>query len=91
MILRRLRRAVALVFVLALCIVRYWLRRLRGPLSLQDRALWLQRTARSVLISVGIGSRVEGKPPAHGLVVSNHLSYLEIIIFRAAMPCFFVA
>ena len=91
MTLRRFRRAVALVFVLALSIVRYWLRRLRGPLSLEDRALWLQRAARSVLISVGIGSRVEGEPPSCGLVVSNHLSYLDIIIFSAAMPCFFVA
>ena len=40
--------------------------------------------------SLGI-TPVEGEPPASGLVVSNHLSYLDIVIFAAAMPCFFVA
>ncbi len=42
MTLRRFRRAVALAFVLALCVVRYWLARLRGPMTLERRALWLQ-------------------------------------------------
>ncbi len=91
MMLRRFRRAVALVFALFLCIVRYWLKRIRGPLSLEQRAVWLQQAARMIMKSVGIGSQVEGQPPACGLVVSNHLSYLDIIIISAAMPCFFVA
>jgi hypothetical protein len=34
---------------------------------------------------------VMGTPPGHGLVVCNHLSYLDILILSAAMPCFFVA
>ena len=34
---------------------------------------------------------MEGQPPTCGLVVSNHLSYLDIVIISAAMPCFFVA
>ena len=29
--------------------------------------------------------------PEQGLVVANHLSYLDIVILSAAMPCFFVA
>jgi 1-acyl-sn-glycerol-3-phosphate acyltransferase len=29
--------------------------------------------------------------PAQGLVVSNHLSYLDILVYAAAMPCVFVA
>jgi 1-acyl-sn-glycerol-3-phosphate acyltransferase len=91
MMLRRFRRAVALVFVLALCVVRYWVKRARGPLTLEQRAMWLQQSARIVLKSLGIKSRVEGLPPACGLVVSNHLSYLDIIIISAAMQCFFVA
>ena len=65
--------------------------RLRGPMALERRALWLQASARSILISLGIESQVEGQPPACGLVVANHLSYLDILIISAAMPCFFVA
>ena len=45
-----------------------------------------------MLKSLGIRSVVEGVPPKHGLVVSNHLSYLDIVILSATiMPCFFVA
>ena len=91
MMLRRFRRAVALVFALALCVVRYWLKRIRGPLTLEQRAVWLQQAAIMILWCLGIGTEVEGQPPTCGLVVSNHLSYLDIIIISAAMPCFFVA
>ncbi|MGA3100811.1 MAG: lysophospholipid acyltransferase family protein [Terracidiphilus sp.] len=91
MTLRAIWRAVALVFALAMCVVRYWLDRLRGPMTLERRALWLQGTARAILRVLDIRSQVEGQPPVCGLVISNHLSYLDIIIISATMPCFFVA
>ncbi len=91
MMLRRVRRAVALAFALALCVARYWLKRIRGPLTLEQRAVWLQQAVRMILKCLGIAYQVEGQPPARGLVVSNHLSYLDILIISAAMPCFFVA
>jgi 1-acyl-sn-glycerol-3-phosphate acyltransferase len=34
---------------------------------------------------------VYGPVPSRGLVVANHLSYLDIAIVSAAMPCFFVS
>jgi len=89
--LRAVRRAVALGLALGLCIVTYWMARLRGPLTLERRALWLQLASRMVLRSLGIHYQVEGTPPRSGVVVSNHLSYLDILILSAAMPCFFVA
>jgi 1-acyl-sn-glycerol-3-phosphate acyltransferase len=82
---------VALVLALALCVVRYWLLRLRGPITLERRALWTQQAARGILTGVGVNYSVDGTPPDHGLVVANHLSYLDILILSAAMPCFFVA
>ena len=88
---RAIRRAVALGLALALCVLRFWLGRLRGPYTLERRALWLQQAARGILAGLGIHYRVEGRPPTHGLVVSNHLSYLDILILSAAMRCFFVA
>ncbi len=91
MMLRRIRRAVALAFALALCVARYWLKRIHGPLTLEQRAVWLQQAVRMILKCLGIAYQVEGQPPACGLVVSNHLSYLDILIISAAMPCFFVA
>jgi 1-acyl-sn-glycerol-3-phosphate acyltransferase len=91
MIFRTIRRAVALVLALAFCIFRYWLIRLRGPLPMKRRALWAQYTAKAIMAGVGIGYHIEGTPPTSGLVVSNHLSYLDVLILSAAMPCFFVA
>ena len=91
MILRRFRRAVALGLALALCMVRFWLLRLHGPLTMERRARWVQQAALGILTALGIQYRVEGQPPSRGLVVCNHLSYLDVLVLSAAMPCFFVA
>jgi 1-acyl-sn-glycerol-3-phosphate acyltransferase len=74
-----------------MCVVRYWLDCLRGPMTLERRALWLQGSAQAILKVLDIKTQVEGQPPMCGLVVSNHLSYLDIIIISATVPCFFVA
>ncbi|HEY6488317.1 MAG: lysophospholipid acyltransferase family protein [Terracidiphilus sp.] len=91
MILRVGWRAAALALALAGCFLRYGLIRLRGPLGLPQRARWLQDACRPVLSSLSIQYRVEGDAPREGLVVANHLSYLDIALLSAAMPCFFVA
>ncbi len=91
MSLRRLRRAAALVFELILCVFRFWLLRFGGPITFERRARWGQQTARRLLASLNIKCQVEGNPPTHGLVVCNHLSYLDVPILAAAAPCFFVA
>jgi 1-acyl-sn-glycerol-3-phosphate acyltransferase len=89
--LRRTRRAVALLISIHTCIVRFWLLRLSGEPTLERRALWVQASARHMLASLGIEYTVEGIPPTRGLVVSNHLSYVDVAILSAIMPCFFVA
>jgi 1-acyl-sn-glycerol-3-phosphate acyltransferase len=89
--LRALWRAGMLGLALALCVLRFWLAHLRGPLTLERGALWLHSACSLVLAAMGIHYRVQGEPAARGLVVSNHLSYLDIVIYSAAMPCFFVS
>ena len=89
--LRLLRRAVALALILSFCVLRFWLIRLRGPMTLETRALWLQDAASRILKCLHVTTRVDGAPPVCGLVVANHLSYLDILIISAVMPCFFVA
>lgn len=91
MSLRRLRRAFTLAFALVLCILDSWVARRRGPITLERRARWMQTSARRALDALAVQVRVEGQLPSHGLVVSNHLSYLDIAIFSAIMPCFFVS
>ena len=92
MILRAAWRSAALGIALVIIVFRYTLLRMRGELSLQQRAIWLHGACRLVLRTLGICYRLSGQhPPQRGLVVSNHLSYLDILILSAAMPCFFVA
>jgi 1-acyl-sn-glycerol-3-phosphate acyltransferase len=71
--------------------IRLALARLRGPLTAVERALWLQDACRGVLRSMGVHYSAIGTPPTHGLVVSNHLSYLDIAVYSAIMPCAFVS
>jgi len=68
-----------------------WRLRLRGPISVEQHARWMQSTARRVLDGLGIHVQIDGEAPACGLVVSNHLSYLDIAILSAANPSIFVS
>lgn len=91
MILRRCRRAGALAWALTVCMIKLAAARARGPLTPVRRAQWLQSACRGVLASLGIRWSAAGTTPSQGLVVSNHLSYLDILIYSAAMPCAFVS
>jgi lyso-ornithine lipid O-acyltransferase len=62
-----------------------------ATLPLQKRAQWLHRWCRFALGLVGVRFAVEGQPPAVGLIVSNHLSYLDIMVFSAITPVLFVS
>jgi 1-acyl-sn-glycerol-3-phosphate acyltransferase len=74
--------------------MNFGMRRLRTDstvMCIRDRAAWLQDAAGTVLRRIGIAAAAEGKPPRDGLVVSNHLSYLDVLVYASLMPCIFVA
>lgn len=54
-------------------------------------ALWLQRTAQGCQWILGLRFRCIGPAPEAGLLVTNHLSYLDIIMLAALRPCVFVS
>jgi 1-acyl-sn-glycerol-3-phosphate acyltransferase len=58
---------------------------------LQARAGWLQRWSRFANRVVGIRVTTRGAMPPSGLLVSNHLSYLDVIVLSSIRPCVFVA
>src|SRR5689334_20788207 len=53
-------------------------------------AVWLHQTCRRMLRIFGIQSTVVGAVPSHGLLVANHLSYVDIILLSSLTPCVFV-
>ena len=65
--------------------------RLRGGATI-PRVAALQRTwARRVLRILGVRLEVLGKPAPSELLVSNHLSYVDILVLSAQMDVVFVA
>jgi 1-acyl-sn-glycerol-3-phosphate acyltransferase len=57
-----------------------------------ERAQWMQSSGRLVLAAMGIRWRVLGAlPTGPAVIVSNHLSYLDIVIASVAVPSAFVA
>src|SRR6266404_5558708 len=54
------------------------------------RAAWLQGSSRRILRIFGIEAEVRGDIPSTGLLVSNHLSYLDILVLASISPCTFV-
>ena len=85
-------RGFVLLLALLWCWIRFGWMRLLGPVRVQQRAEWMQFCGRVVLASLGIHFRIEGPlPVGPTLIVANHLSYLDIAICSAALPCAFVA
>jgi 1-acyl-sn-glycerol-3-phosphate acyltransferase len=64
---------------------------LRRPHSSAEGARRVHRWSRRIVHAIGISLRVTGVPPASGAVVSNHLSYLDILLYSAIAPFIMVA
>jgi len=62
-----------------------------GARRLHARALWLHRWSRFACRVLGIRVTTHGAMPRSGLLVCNHLSYLDIIVLSSIRPCIFVA
>ena len=63
----------------------------RRALRVHARAAWLHHWCRFACRVLGIRVTTHGSMPSSGLLVSNHLSYLDIVVLSAARPCVFVA
>lgn len=55
------------------------------------RAVWLQRHCRRALNIFKLKPQISGTVPAHGLLISNHLSYLDILVISSITPAVFVS
>lgn len=62
-----------------------------GRLTTRQRAEQLQRSCRLLLRRLSVQLEVHGQPPAKGLVVTNHLSHIDVLALGATIPCAFVS
>ena len=56
----------------------------KRPATREARADWLHRFCARAMRGWGSRSRCSGRFPERGAVISNHLSYLDIVVFAAA-------
>lgn len=78
----------ALCALLEICLTNSFVRRNRRA---QLRAEWLHRWCKVAGRIVGLRLVSRGEIPRAGLLVCNHLSYLDIIALSSLRPCVFVA
>jgi 1-acyl-sn-glycerol-3-phosphate acyltransferase len=55
------------------------------------RAMWAQWISRKFLGLIDCSVRVFDERPSHGLIVCNHLGYLDILVILSACPAVFVS
>jgi 1-acyl-sn-glycerol-3-phosphate acyltransferase len=63
----------------------------KRPKTREERADWLHRFCARAVRGMGIEISVAGRFPERGVVISNHLSYVDIVVFAALHPCVFVS
>ncbi|MBB5055704.1 1-acyl-sn-glycerol-3-phosphate acyltransferase [Granulicella aggregans] len=85
---RSLTRSLLLVALLLAATVDLWIRR---PKYGAGGAIWIHGWCRRIVSAMGIKVTVTGWLPESGAVVSNHLSYLDILLYSATRPFIMVA
>ncbi len=61
------------------------------PHTRPERAAWLSRFCARMLRMVGVHYGTIGTIPTHGAVISNHLTFFDILLHSAVHPCVFVS
>jgi lyso-ornithine lipid O-acyltransferase len=85
---RSLLRGLATLALLLLAAIDL---RLRPARSGAEGAARIHRWCRRIIAAMGVSLRVTGSLPQSGAVVSNHLSYLDILLYSAIQPTIMVA
>jgi 1-acyl-sn-glycerol-3-phosphate acyltransferase len=88
---RRARRLIRFAAVLLRGRAEFLCLQRTGPVSLATRVTLLQGWCRQSLVALGVQVTVEGSAPTAGLLVSNHIGYLDILLYSSIPPCAFVS
>jgi 1-acyl-sn-glycerol-3-phosphate acyltransferase len=70
-------------------VLRVWLTGRAG--EIRKRTEWSRRWGRAFASVLQVEIMVEGRAPSAGILVSNHLSYLDIVVFATTRPMVFVS
>jgi lyso-ornithine lipid O-acyltransferase len=65
--------------------------KIRRPRVGAEGAIWIHGWCRRIVKALGFVCNVEGRIPTDGAVVSNHLSYLDILLYSSVQPFVMIA
>ena len=88
---RRVRRIVHFAAVLSRCRVQAVRLKRSASAKASVCVQLLQGWCAASLAAMEVKVEVEGVPPTGGLIVSNHLSYLDILVYSSLTQCAFVS
>jgi 1-acyl-sn-glycerol-3-phosphate acyltransferase len=87
-LVRSVLRGCLFFALLAAAVVDHWVRR---PKWGTEGAVWIHGWCRRIVRVLGFRCEVEGWVRREGAVVSNHLSYLDILLYSSVQPFVMVA
>ena len=87
-LVRSVWRSVLFAALLAAAVVDY---RILRPKWGAEGAVWIHGWCGRIVRVLGFRCEVEGRIPVGGAVVSNHLSYLDILLYSSVQPFVMVA
>jgi 1-acyl-sn-glycerol-3-phosphate acyltransferase len=87
-LVRSVWRGLLFLALLVAAVVDY---RIRRPKWGAEGAVWIHGWCRRIVAALGFRCEVEGRIPLGGAVVSNHLSYLDILLYSSVQPFVMVA
>lgn len=90
-VVRVVTRGPVFVCLVCLCLADFLLRACLRRLDAASRPQILQRWNKRLLARIAVQMSVFGPIPARGLIVSNHVSYLDIMVLSAVADCVFVS
>ena len=88
LVLRSVWRSFAFLTLVLAAVMDWWVRR---PAVGAGGAVWIHGWSRRIVKWMGFRLEVEGRIPECGAVVSNHLSYLDILVYSSVRPFVMVA
>lgn len=87
-LVRSVWRSLLFLVLLVAAVVDHVIRR---PKWGAEGAVWIHGWCRRIVWVLGFQCEVEGRIPSSGAVVSNHLSYLDILLYSSVQPFVMVA
>ena len=88
-----IQRIIAFIGIVVGCLIESFIKlgSVRKNPAFPERAQWLSKWSRKTLETLNVTVTHEGTVPSSGFIVSNHLTYLDILVIATSRPIVFLS